>query len=477
MHPVNATIALDENLAVMAASPSAEGLLGVPVPRLLGMPCSSVLACCLAAGLACPARQARADVQGQEAAVTARAQVSGRRLLLEARLLVGPGGGQQILLNLREPDTAGDLAGLVTRRLLPLADVEAGLQGVLDDLRRLFATDLAALALYDRDQREVQWQLAAGNVYPNLADIRLRPAQGFAGRIVASRRPLASAAFPADLTLDPASYPIFLKEELRSALGVPLSVQGHPVGVLMIGNRHVHQFADQDRRVLTAVAEVMALAAQNLKLYRETSRRAATQERRRLAEEVHDGLTQHLFGLQLLLADVQQSLAGGTAAQVEAGLAQVRRALDSSLTDVRRLIARLRGEEGEEPGFVPALCDYLEYFYRMSGLEVELAIQLPPGEDMNTPHGHDLLRIVQEALTNVHRHACARHVQVALAQLPESYVLTICDDGTGFDPAASTAPGHYGLHIMRERAQRTGCALTLSSSPGAGTTVTVCVPV
>lgn len=474
--PRSATIVLDSSLAITAASPAAAALLGVAAPVLIGRPCRAVLACQGCEGN-CPARRLLAGGVGLAEPVSARARESNRPVLISPELLTAPGlGGCRVALHLREPAAPSEVSALFSRRLLPLASVEGGLQSVLDELRLFCGADLAAIASYAQEEREVRWQMAAGQISGRVTEIRLRPGQGFAGRIVVSRRPLQTCSFPADLTRDPASYPIFLHEELRSGLGVPLEAGGRPVGVLMIGNRQSRRFGEDDRLVLGSVAEVIALAAENLRLFQAASRRAASSERRRLAEEVHDGLSQHLFGLRLLLSDVQESLAQGDPAEVQAGLRQVSRTLDKSLGEVRRLIQTLRGEEVAQPGLVDSLCDYLEYFCRMSGLEVELSLKLPAGREIHTPHGHEILRIAQEALANVHRHARASHVHVELAAEGAGYRLQVRDDGQGFDPAASQPPGHFGLKIMRERAGRTGSGLEIRSAPGEGTVVTVRFP-
>lgn len=473
----HAMLVLDENRCIMAASPEAATLLGLSVPRLLGMPCRQALVCGLGNESLCPARQALAGLVADHAPLATSGRESGRRVLVTAQPLVESGrSGRRAVLYLRQPHLETDVAAQASRRLLPLTGVEDGLQSVLDDLRRLLGSDLAALALYDRDARQVQWQLASGNVSKRINEIRLRPGQGFAGRIIASLRPLETAAFPTDLTRNPTSYPIFLREELRSAVGVPLEAAGRPVGVLMVANRRTHRFTPEDRMVLSSVAEVVSLAAENVRLYREAGRRAQVTERRRLAEEVHDATSQHLFGLQLLLEDVQEALAGGDPGAVQDGLRRVSRVLDSSLLEVRRLIARLRGEVSEAPGFIAALCDYLEYFYRMSGLEVELSLPGDGSTEIITPHQHEILRIAQEALTNVHRHAGARHVQLEVSVQEQGFTLRIQDDGKGFDLRAPRPSGHYGLEIMQERARRTGSNLTIESAPGRGTVVTIYVP-
>ncbi len=350
-------------------------------------------------------------------------------------------------------------------------ELNAGLRGVLDGLRELLHSDLAAVAFYDESRREVRWQVTSGHLTSQLTNIRLRPGQGFAGRIVMTSLPLVTRRF-SELTSDPESYPIFLAEGLESAVGVPILYQDRILGVLMVANRQPREYTQQDVQALTHMADSISLAVEMVRLYG----KAVDAERVRLAQEVHDGLSQNLFALQLLITDLQENLRSDSPETVEQGLQRVCRVLDSTLSEVRRLIADLRGEPPVKPGLIHAMSDYLSYFYRFSKLQVELALRIPPGEEVYCRATDEVIRIVQEALMNVHRHANARRVRVELAAQPECYVLTIEDDGRGFDPEAPVPEGHYGRTIMQERAERLDGTLEISSAPGSGTVVRLRIP-
>lgn len=474
MSGTDAHVILDDRLTIVAASSQAASLLDTPPGSLIGRSCRATLGCCQQMGMDCPVQSALADPPVATGPVTTCTRGSGIRVLVTVQPLWDQDPSvRRAMVTLREATTDADLVSALSQQLLPLDAVENNLKQVLGSLRLLLGSDLAALARYDREHREVHWQLASGNQCSSVTDIRLRPGQGFAGRIVSSLRPLQTRSFPADLTPDPSSYPILLREEVCSALGVPLMVGGQPVGVLMIGSRSPRSYDDEDLRILNTVAGVMSLAASNVWLFRDAYRRAATQERERLAGEVHDGLSQQFFGLQMVLTSVQQALTSGDVAGLQEGLGDMRRMLDSSLVEVRSLISRLRGEANEPPGLVVALCDYLEYYGRMSGIEVELSLQIPLGTEIQFPQEQEIVRVAQEALMNVYRHAGARRVQVRLVAEGDGYRLSIVDDGAGFDSQAPQASGHYGLQIMRERAGRTGSSLDVRSAPGTGTEVTL----
>ncbi|MFZ5814505.1 MAG: histidine kinase [Bacillota bacterium] len=445
-------VVLERNLRVTAATPSALEALG----DLVGKPCREAFRCLFCLAGACPLRIAQA---GEAAEGPMPAGVSGGSLLLSTQPLdsgvvaVLTGSGRR-----PEPVTLG-----------------VGLQRVLDTLRSMLRSDLAALAFYDDAAREVRWQVTSGNISPDVTSIRLRPGQGFAGRIVMTDLPLRTFRFPHDLTEDPDSYPIFLAEGLKAALGVPLHGESDDrkvLGVLMVASRTEREYDDADLQRLMQAADSISLAAEMTCLHEEALRR----ERARLAQEVHDGLSQNLFGLQLLLQDLQQSLRTDPPEQVEKGLRDVCTVMDSTLAEVRRLIKGLRGSMSQRTGLVHALTDFLAHFYRLSELQVELAVDLEPGEEVACADVQEVLRIAQEALMNVHRHAHASRVRVEIGRTPDGHRLLIEDDGCGFDPDQPVAEGHYGLQIMQERAARLGGRLALDSAPGRGTRVHLHLP-
>lgn len=449
-HPV---IIFDHDLRITGASASALEILGA----LVGKRCREAFRCTDCAGEVCPLRRA---LRGSAADGRMPAGLPGTRVLLAASPLAGePRGGVAALLTIEGEDPEPVI-------------LSSGLRRVLDTLREMLRSDLAALAFYDSRAQEVRWQVTSGNLSPDVTAIRLRPGQGFAGRIVLSDLPLRTFRFPDDLTDDPRSYPIFLAEGLKAAIGVPVRSERGVLGVLMAASRTEREYDDADLACLQEVADSVSLAAEMMRLHDEALRR----ERARLAQEVHDGLSQNLFGLQLLLQDLQESLLTDSPSRVEEHLSAVTQVLGGTLTEVRRLIRRLRGSMQQSIGLIAALADTLAHFYRLSGLQVELAVDLEPGEDVVCSGIQDVLRIVQEALMNVHRHARATRVRLGVSRKPEGYHLTIVDDGCGFDPAQPPAEDHYGLAIMRERADRLGGRLRIDSAPGRGTVVTLLLP-
>lgn len=204
---------------------------------------------------------------------------------------------------------------------------------------------------------------------------------------------------------------------------------------------------------------------------------AALEERERLARELHDGLGQVLGYLNLQAQAIGEQLAHGQVAQAEAGLARLAAIAQEAHGDVRAYIQSARPAAVGTGGLAEALREQLQRFGRHYGLETELvgAEALSLGS-LDPAAEVQLLRIVQEALSNVRKHAAARHVRVVLNAEAGALQIEVQDDGRGFDPQAERPSGSFGLQIMGERATEAGGSLHVSSAPGRGTRILVRVP-
>ncbi|GAB2490265.1 hypothetical protein GCM10027030_25460 [Luteococcus sediminum] len=205
---------------------------------------------------------------------------------------------------------------------------------------------------------------------------------------------------------------------------------------------------------------------------------AVLEERDRLAREMHDSLAQVLAVINLRLRALHSSpeLRGATHALSEVDdLADL---CQESVRDVRESILGLRSASRDEQGFVPGLQHYLATWSRGSGVQAELLVDAPEALELSPAHELQLSRVVQEALTNVRKHAGASRATVRLCPGPDGLRVSITDDGSGFHPSSSeaTPPGHYGLATMRERVEQVGGHFHLDSAPGRGTRVQAFLP-
>ena len=219
--------------------------------------------------------------------------------------------------------------------------------------------------------------------------------------------------------------------------------------------------------------QLRELADRNARLARQAQKLAALEERHRLARDLHDGVKQHLFSVNLATAAALNLLDADPEA-ARARLLEARELSRQAQAEMQALLNELRPVGLDERGLVAALKDYLAAYERREGIEV----RMQTAGDLSLPLTHEqaLFRVVQEALTNVARHAQAARVTVELRATPETVTLRVADDGRGFDPAAIHTGSTMGLQGMRERLARLGGTLTVDAVPGAGTRLVACLP-
>ncbi|MBV9281162.1 MAG: sensor histidine kinase, partial [Chloroflexi bacterium] len=215
-----------------------------------------------------------------------------------------------------------------------------------------------------------------------------------------------------------------------------------------------------------------AVAVENARLYMRSRDVATLEERQRLARELHDSVSQALYGIALG-AKTARTLLDRDAARAAEPLEYVLAQAEAGLAEMRALIFELRPDALEKEGLVAALTKQAESLRVRHGIAVKAQLSNEPDVPFETKEA--LYRIAQEAMHNTVKHARARAVDLSLTWDAEDVVLDVRDDGTGFDPARGF-PGHLGLQTMKERAMRLGGTLQVESAPGSGTRISVQVP-
>jgi signal transduction histidine kinase len=260
---------------------------------------------------------------------------------------------------------------------------------------------------------------------------------------------------------------------IRSLMWVPLVVRGRIIGILSTANCVPGAFGDRQATLALAIARQAAVAIENARLHERVRHAAVLEERQRLARELHDSVTQALYGMALYAEAATRALAHGETEPAAANLRDIRETSQEALSEMRLLLFELRPPLLEEQGLAAALRTRLQAVEARAGLEVEFDCR---GEErLSADVEQELCRIAQETLNNVLKHAHARHVAVRLDVSMDPAILEIADDGVPFEPALNGGAG-YGLRGMRERAEQLGRTLHFESSPGTGTRVWVEVP-
>ncbi|OLE24274.1 MAG: ATPase [Catenulispora sp. 13_1_20CM_3_70_7] len=385
---------------------------------------------------------------------------------------VGAGAGHALLHRVIEILSAGlDLDGIA--------------QGVADLITETTSTDVCFVHLLDPVGDRLQLRGATPPFDRLARRIELPIGEGISGWVAAHCQPVVIT----DNKRDDPRYryiPELRGEEFTSMASVPMITRpGDLVGVLNVHTRDRREFTEADIELLESVAGLMAGAIENASLHsrlaerEEAMERFAEQvvllqetERRRLAGEIHDGISQRIVSLSFHLsaaADAVGSDPAGAAQQIACAQELAAGALD----ETRNAIAGLRPPVLDDLGLAASL-ESLARSTPLPNVQVDTVSTVLP-EHVETA----VYRIAQEALQNVMKHASAVHVQLRLSVAAGAVLLEISDDGIGFDPATTperAGPVGYGMPGMQQRAELLGGQLTADSTLGRGTVVRLRIP-
>lgn len=307
---------------------------------------------------------------------------------------------------------------------------------------------------------------------------RLAIGEGLPGIVARTRTPVVVH----DLDRDPR----FVRSGVSGAgfhtyYALPLVHRDTLQGVLGVAARAPEALRDREElRLLDGVAEFVSVAIDNARLYERVQDEAVIEERERIAHEMHDGLAQVLAYVNAQSIAIHKLVASGLAERAIHELGQMQDAVQALYSDVREAILGLRTSPRHEGGLIASITLYLESFEKMCDVRAELRVA-PRADDLRLDLNQEiqLVRIVQESLSNVRRHAAARGVVVHLESDGRGVRIRVEDDGCGFDPSGVASRGwpRFGLKTMQERAGAIGGTFRVLSRPGHGTTTIVELPV
>jgi nitrate/nitrite-specific signal transduction histidine kinase len=260
-------------------------------------------------------------------------------------------------------------------------------------------------------------------------------------------------------------------EGVRLTICIPLIAQSRIVGAINLGSRSLRAITPEESSLLASIGHQIGVAVDNARLYEQAQQLAVMKERNRLARDLHDSVTQALYGVTLYAEAATRQLSSGETDMVADHLSEIRITAQESLREMRLLIFELRLPALRSEGLAAALRARLESVESRAGLDTVFRVE----GDSKLAHDVEegLYRIAQEALNNTLKHAHASSVSIVLHHNDRVVSMCIEDDGVGFDPTEARVQSGFGLKGMEERVARLGGKLVINSSPGKGTRIEV----
>ena len=366
-----------------------------------------------------------------------------------------------------------DALDAATRAVAGVLSVDEVLQVIVDQVRPLVGARYAALGIVDQFGF-IERFITSGLDDETRARIGPLPrGHGLLGLIIEENR-----AFRIDdLNVDPRRYGFPPHHPaMTTFLGVPVTVKERSVGNLYLTDKEGGEgFTQDDQEIVEFFARHAGIAIENARLHEMVRGLAVLDERERIGKDLHDGIIQSIYAVGLSLEDVPDLMEEDQAEVVR----RVERAIESlhrTIGDIRNFIFGLRPDLLGGMSLSAGLAALADEFRHNSMIDIEVhddgAGWEPPADV--TAH---LLGIVNEALSNVARHAAASRVWVDASRGPgERLVLTVRDNGHGFDVSTGASLGHQGLANMRSRANGIGATLGVASDPATGTAISVALP-
>lgn len=346
-----------------------------------------------------------------------------------------------------------DLGIILERSLAQVLPVIKAPKGIIhlwrEDLQEFH---LAAFQGFSKESISALSSLSAGD--------------GIIGRVFQNESPIYFPNLITELENVPSNVPSQL---YHSYIGVPMRAKGQVCGVFSVLGKADQHFTKYVINLLTSISDQIGVAVENTRLYRQSRQLAVSEERRRLARELHDAVTQSLYSLTLFTEAGQRALNDGKLEDVSAHLTELGQIAHSALNEMRVLLHELRPFALETEGLLDAIQHRLDAVERKVGIKAYLIaehdLKLPPFVEQ------EIYRIVQEALNNTLRHAYAQTVSVHIQTSDNLLIVKIIDDGVGFDYEAVGKRGGIGLGSMHERAYSLGGELRIISAVNEGVTI------
>lgn len=360
----------------------------------------------------------------------------------------------------------------VSQRITSTLELNEVMLQVVRLIQQTFGYYHVAIGLIEGD--EVVYRVGTGILWDD-PQFRFKPSrlkvgkEGLSGWVAAT----GEALLVPDVSLEP-RYVWMQGSLTRSELTIPITVKEKIIGVLDIQSDQLNAFDLTDLELMRSLANQSGVAIENARLYDQAKQVAVVEERHRLARELHDSVTQSIYGMMLYAQAAVGQMALGNLEQVRENLCEIQDTSQEALAEMRLLIYELRPPVLEREGLEAALQARLSSVEEKAGIKTSFKSDLV--KRLPNPIEEGLYRVALEALNNTLKHAHARTIAISLSLREKAVALEIADDGRGFDREAVHGQGGLGLPAMQERAETLGGQLAVWSKPGEGTRVVMEVP-
>jgi signal transduction histidine kinase len=368
----------------------------------------------------------------------------------------------------------------VSANLAAQLDLEALLILIIEEVQVIADYDRASIYLAEEDtlrllaSRSSTAQVSSPPPSYSMSTADLGPLW----QEVAERRPVLIDDMHTDTMFVPAMRErigdrvLAALKNVHSQLIVPLALKERVIGMLTLTHEKAAFYDSHHAELITAIGTQAAIAIENARLFEQAQHVAATNERQRLARELHDSVSQALYGIALGARTARTLMDDDPAKAIEP-LDYVVSLASAGQAEMRALLFELRPESLALEGLIVALEKPVAATAARYGIELTAELGMEP--DLTLAEKEVFYRIAQEALHNIVKHAHATSATLRLTATGEQLLLEIIDDGVGFE-TGSDFPGHIGLVSMRERASSIGGTFTIESTPGSGATVRLRLP-
>ena len=366
-------------------------------------------------------------------------------------------------------------------------DLTSVLQKVVDLSRSLLNAKYGALGILDDSETAIDQMITSGMSPAQRAMLDEFPhGHGLLGAPIDEQRPVRVDRISDDPRARgfPPNHPA-----MYTFLGVPIMSKGRMFGNLYLADKltaPLHgrtnargvsgpfPFTQEDQDILEMFANQAAIAIENAQLYRQNQQIAILQERERFGMDLHDGVIQSIYAIGLML-DESRHHADEDIARTQQGIDAAIAGLNRVIQDIRSYIHDLRTHQFQSRNLQQGLEELAREVQTYSALSIELDIAPDALRRVTAQQSKDILQIVREALSNIRKHAHATQVEVSFALHNGTLDLTITDNGIGL-PSGDLNGRGFGLHNMRERAERLQGSLTVQPRHNGGTCIKLAIP-